>query len=603
MAYWRGKTLGQSALKALLRLVPYIARYRWQVVVGFVGFFLARFFEVSTYYGVALGIDAIGALVQEESLPFGLEIWEIVVGIVSAVVLRFIFVSRARRAFRLVGQKVSFDLREQLFASVLVQGPAFFGRIGVGDLMTRAIQDISLVQRLIAFGLIQVVIMVYAPLFGMTAMLFKSVSLTVLILPLLPILYFYAQYVATQMAESSQQVQESLSMLAAHTQENLSGIRTVQAQAQEENEIKRFFKTNNQYASAFYEQARINSLMTAWTPWLTALAQLAIIVYGGNLVLTGALSVGDLIFFLACLNMLLQPIRMAGFFITMVARAKVGVERLCEVFDAPPEIIDRPTGEAPALIGGAFVFKQASFTYPGAVVPALTDLNFSIERGESIGIVGRVGSGKSTLLKLCTRLLELSEGSVELDGVPIDRYALAQLRSQIAQVLQDPFLFGEPLSANISYDDPERALDLIWDAADAAALRETVLTFPEQMSTLVGERGVTLSGGQKQRTTLARGLIRNAPVLILDDCFSAVDTETEEHILSRLKRLRAGKTTILVSHRVSTLRHTDRILVLDGGRLMESGSHDALLAKGGLYAELERLQTQGQRSDFEPELV
>lgn len=603
MAYWRGKTLGQSALKALLRLVPYIARYRWQVVVGFVGFFLARFFEVSTYYGVALGIDAIGALVQEEPLPFGLEIWEIVVGIVSAVVLRFIFVSRARRAFRLVGQKVSFDLREQLFASVLVQGPAFFGRIGVGDLMTRAIQDISLVQRLIAFGLIQVVIMVYAPLFGMTAMLFKSVSLTVLILPLLPILYFYAQYVATQMAESSQQVQESLSMLAAHTQENLSGIRTVQAQAQEENEIKRFFKTNNQYASAFYEQARINSLMTAWTPWLTALAQLAIIVYGGNLVLTGALSVGDLIFFLACLNMLLQPIRMAGFFITMVARAKVGVERLCEVFDAPPEIIDRPTGEAPALIGGAFVFKQASFTYPGAVVPALTDLNFSIERGESIGIVGRVGSGKSTLLKLCTRLLELSEGSVELDGVPIDRYALAQLRSQIAQVLQDPFLFGEPLSANISYDDPERALDLIWDAADAAALRETVLTFPEQMSTLVGERGVTLSGGQKQRTTLARGLIRNAPVLILDDCFSAVDTETEEHILSRLKRLRAGKTTILVSHRVSTLRHTDRILVLDGGRLMESGSHDALLAKGGLYAELERLQTQGQRSDFEPELV
>ncbi len=224
MAYCRGKNNGQTALKALLRLVPYIARYRLQVVVGFVGFFLSRFFEVSTYYGVALGIDAIGALIQKESLPYGLEIWQIVVGIVSAVVLRFIFVSRARRAFRLVGQKVSFDLREQLFASVLVQGPAFFGRIGVGDLMTRAIQDISLVQRLIAFGLIQVVIMVYAPLFGMTAMLFKSVSLTLLILPLLPILYFYAQYVATQMGESSQQVQEALSMLATQTQENLSGM-------------------------------------------------------------------------------------------------------------------------------------------------------------------------------------------------------------------------------------------------------------------------------------------------------------------------------------------------------------------------------------------
>ena len=239
-------------MNALLRLVPYISRYRWQVVGGFVGFFLARFFEVRTYYGVALGIDAIAALVNGTSLPYGLRITDIVIGIVAAVALRFIFVARARQDFRRVGQQISFDLREQLFASVLVQGQGFFGKIGVGDLMTRAIQDIALVQRLIAFGLIKVVIMIYAPLFGMTAMLFKSVSLTLLILPLLPILYLYAQFVAKQMAVSSQRVQESLSELAAHTQENLSGIRTVQAQAQEENEIQRFFETNNQYSGAFY---------------------------------------------------------------------------------------------------------------------------------------------------------------------------------------------------------------------------------------------------------------------------------------------------------------------------------------------------------------
>jgi len=580
-------------LNALLRLVPYIARYRWQVVMGFVGFFLARFFEVSTYYGVALGIDAIGAIVNATSTPYGLKIWEIVVVIVSAVVLRFVFVARARQAFRRVGQKISFDLREQLFASVLVQGQGFFSRIGVGDLMTRAIQDIALVQRLIAFGLIQVVIMIYAPLFGLTAMLFKSVSLTLLILPLLPVLYVYAQFVAKQMADSSQRVQESLSELASHTQENLSGIRTVQAQAQEDNEIKRFFKTNNQYGQAFYEQARINSLMTAWTPWLTALAQLGIIVYGGHLVMTGALSVGDLIFFLACLNMLLQPIRMAGFFITMLARAKVGVTRLCEVFDAEPEIADRPTGKAPYQIAGAFDFHEVGYRYPGSQVPALSGISLQIAAGESIGIVGRVGSGKSTLLKLCTRMLDIESGVLKLDGASISDYPLQQLRSQIAQVLQDPFLFGEPLSNNISYDDPDRALERIWDAADAAALANTVREFPEQMNTLVGERGVTLSGGQKQRAALARGLIRHAPVLILDDCFSAVDTETEEHILSRLKALRTGKTTILVSHRVSTLRHTDRIVVLDEGRLVEAGHHDALVAANGLYAELERLQTQG----------
>jgi ATP-binding cassette subfamily B protein len=223
----------------------------------------------------------------------------------------------------------------------------------------------------------------------------------------------------------------------------------------------------------------------------------------------------------------------------------------------------------------------------------LSGISLQIAAGESIGIVGRVGSGKSTLLKLCTRMLDIESGVLKLDGASISDYPLQQLRSQIAQVLQDPFLFGEPLANNISYDDPDRALERIWDAADAAALANTVREFPEQMNTLVGERGVTLSGGQKQRAALARGLIRHAPVLILDDCFSAVDTETEEHILSRLKALRTGKTTILVSHRVSTLRHTDRIVVLDEGRLVEAGHHDALVAANGLYAELERLQTQG----------
>jgi ATP-binding cassette subfamily B protein len=190
-------------------------------------------------------------------------------------------------------------------------------------------------------------------------------------------------------------------------------------------------------------------------------------------------------------------------------------------------------------------------------------------------------------------MLDVKSGTLFLDGAPIKDYPLGQLRAQIAQVLQDPFLFGEPLGDNISYDDPDRALEQVWDAADAAALASTVRGFPEEMKTLVGERGVTLSGGQKQRAALARGLIRHAPVLILDDCFSAVDTETEEHILSRLKALRAGKTTLLVSHRVSTLRHTDRIFVLDEGRLVEAGHHDELIALDGLYAELERLQTQG----------
>lgn len=542
-----------------------------------------------------MGIDSIQQVIENATPEYS--IGQVALGIVCCVLMRFIVVIYARRGLRRVGFAVSYDLRQSLFSKVQQQGSEFFARMGVGDIMTRAIQDIALIQRLIAFGSFGIVIMVYAPFFAIIAMTYKSPSLTLLILPVLPIIFLYGWKMSGTMADSSLVMQEGLSALTTHTQENLSGIRTVQAQAQEQNEIKRFWVTNDQYATAFYDQARINSLMTAWMPWLASAAQLMIIIYGGNLVLENQLSVGDLIFFLACLNMLLQPIRMAGMLVTMVQRGAVATTRLFEIFDAKPEIIDNPSGLTPDIISGDFELKHLGYTYPGASEPALQDINLRIHRGESIGIVGRVGSGKSTLLKHFTRMLDSSDGQLLVDDIDVQSYPLRQIRRQIAQVLQDPFLFAEPLRNNISYDDPERTLELVWGSAESAALKETILEFPEQLDTLVGERGVTLSGGQKQRTTLARGFIRDAPVLILDDCFSSVDTETEEHILSRLKSLRDDRTTILVSHRVSTLRHSDRIIVMDEGSIAESGTHEELLALDGLYAELERLQTPGAGSD------
>jgi len=542
-----------------------------------------------------MGIDSIQQVIENATPEYS--IGQVALGIVCCVLMRFIVVIYARRGLRRVGFAVSYDLRQSLFSKVQQQGSEFFARMGVGDIMTRAIQDIALIQRLIAFGSFGIVIMVYAPFFAIIAMTYKSPSLTLLILPVLPIIFLYGWKMSGAMADSSLAMQEGLSALTTHTQENLSGIRTVQAQAQEQNEINRFWVTNDQYATAFYDQARINSLMTAWMPWLASAAQLMIIIYGGNLVLENQLSVGDLIFFLACLNMLLQPIRMAGMLVTMVQRGAVATRRLFEIFDAKPEIIDNPSGLTPDIISGDFELKHLGYTYPGASEPALQDINLRIHRGESIGIVGRVGSGKSTLLKHFTRMLDSSDGQLLVDDIDVKSYPLRQIRRQIAQVLQDPFLFAEPLRNNISYDDPDRTLELVWGSAESAALKETILEFPEQLDTLVGERGVTLSGGQKQRTTLARGFIRDAPVLILDDCFSSVDTETEEHILSRLKSLRDDRTTILVSHRVSTLRHSDRIIVMDEGSIAESGTHEELLALDGLYAELERLQTPGADSD------
>lgn len=580
-------------MKSLLRLIPFLHPYRYKVLAGFIGFFVARLFEASAFLLVAAGIDAIDLLGRTGETVIGRSVGLIALGIVLTVFGRFGVVVYARIVLRRIGIAVSFDLRQKLYASVQRQGSQFFGRISVGDIMTRAIQDISLIQRLLSFGLILLVIMVYAPVIALTVMFYKSPTLAWFILPGLPIIFVYCWWMAQQLAVTSLAVQQRLSDLSSHTQENLSGIRTVQAMVQEDNEIARFLNTNNAYADAFYAQARINSLMVAWMPLFAQVCQLAILVIGGQQVIDGKITIGDLFVFFYFLNMLLQPIRMAGFMVTLVQRAAVATNRLYEIFDAEPEIKDCPSGETPEEIIGKFELRHLSYTYPGTDKPVLKDINLTIEAGESFAIVGRVGSGKSTLLKHFTRLVDTAPSQLYLDGYDVRDYPLSQLRIQIAQVLQDPFLFGEPLRNNISYDNPDREVEHIWDSADAAAMRGTIEDFPQQLETLVGERGVTLSGGQKQRTALARGLIRDEQVLILDDCFSSVDTETEEHILSRLKEMRRNKTTIIVSHRVSTLRHSDRILVLEEGEVAELGTHQELVALNGIYAELERLQTQG----------
>ena len=578
-----------ALLAALWQLRRFIGPHRRGLYVGIAAFGVARIFEAMVPVLTAVSINRM--VEGDFNLTYP------VLGIVGAVLVRYCVVTFARFNVRRVALKVSFDLRQAFFDKLQEQGAEFFAEFSIGDMMTRAVADISLIQRLISMGTILLIIMVYATVVGFGFMLYYSPWLTLLLLPPMPLVYAYALHSAKAMGVASAEVQDRLSDLGTHTQENLSGIRTIQAMVQEENEIQRFAATNQAYADVFYEQGRINSAMGAWMPSLAAICSLTILGYGGSQVLNGSLAIGDFVAFFMFVNMVVAPFRVAGFIVNLFQRAGVASRRLFEVFERPAEITDAPAPQAPTEIAGALHIENLSYRYPGSAVNAIDDLSLSVAPGETLAIMGRVGSGKTTLLKQIVRLIDPAPSSIFIDRHPVGDYPLNQLRTQVALVPQDPFLFAEPLKSNITYDDPARSLARIWEAATSADLKDTISDFPEQLDTLIGERGVTLSGGQKQRATLARGLIRRAPILILDDCFSAVDTETEEHILGELKRLRQNQTTLLVSHRVSTARHADRIVVIDAGRIIESGKHDELLANQGYYAELERVQREGGEED------
>lgn len=569
----------------LLRLVPFVRKYKGRLLGGIALFFIARLFEAAVPLCLMVGINRLTRGESDLLLP--------ILGIVGAVVARFLVVSWARIAVRRAGFLVQYDLRHAFYKRLQRMGPTFYRQYAIGDLMTRAVADIQLIRRLIGNGTTMVVIFCFATLIGFSCMVFLSPTLTLFVLPPLPILLFYTWRTSLRLGVASRQVQEKLSALGSHVQENLSGIRTVQAMALERQELDRFDDRNQDYTDAFYTHARIHSIMHSVMPTLAAASAIAILGYGGYSVLEGSLSIGAFTAFFFYVNMIVQPFRVAGMIISMLQRAAVASRRLFAVFDSEPEIADQASPWAPELIRGNVDFRQLTFAYEDSTQKALSNISLSIRRGEIVTFMGRIGSGKTTLLKQVVRLLDTPKDSVFIDEFDVCDYPLDRLRSQVAYVPQDTFLFGEPLRSNISYDQPRRKIDQVWLAAEAASLSDSIEEMAFKMETVVGERGVTLSGGQKQRATLARGLIRNAPVLILDDCFSSVDTETEEQILSSLSAMRANKTTLLVSHRVSTARHSDRIVILEDGQIAELGTHEHLLSLNGIYAELERIQREG----------
>ncbi|HEY0302667.1 MAG TPA: ABC transporter ATP-binding protein [Rhizomicrobium sp.] len=588
------------------RLLPLVNRHGLAFWGGMFFICLGRVFEAGMPLLVGLGVNRVAAGDWRLALP--------VLGILALAVVRYISVAYGRQLVRMTGVTVTYAMRERLYWHFELQGPRFFARFATGDLMARAINDLNLVRQLIGVGSRTLIVLGFSGLVAFAFMLVLSPRLTLWLLPVMPFIAGMGYHLSKRIYDQSTLVQEGFSSLSESVQENLNGIRTIQTHAQEDREVARFKQVSGAYADNYFRLMVMNAALNAWMVVFTGIAVVIIMGFGGDAVMRGEMSVGVFTAFTLYLGMAVAPIQQSGQIVSMFQRGSSGAARLFEILDYEPEIRDAPEARPLDRIGGDIKLQHLSYTYPrraaaaeartvgapAAGLAALKDVSLEIRAGEMIAILGRVGSGKSTLLRSIVRLLDPPPGTVYLDGRDIRLLPLAQVRGQIALVPQDPFLFADELGRNISYDNPMREESEVRDAAEAADLEDTIARFPDHLRTLVGERGVTLSGGQKQRTSLARGLIRDTPVLLLDDCFSSVDTETEEHILARLKELRAGRTTLLVSHRVSTARHADRIVVLENGRIAECGTHAELLAVDGIYANFARVQ--GRREELVHEL-
>ncbi|MBI2774163.1 MAG: ABC transporter ATP-binding protein [Chloroflexi bacterium] len=571
----------------------YLSRHGLQLVAGMVLVTGAAFLAVIPPRFIGAIVDDVNA-----GAPYG-SIVVLSLGMVGVAALEAILRGLGRYQVIDASRVVEYEMRNDLLSHLQRMHLAYFQHQRIGDLMARLTNDLTAVRQMYGFGVLMTTGTTATLVFSIASMLQVNVKLTVITLVLMPVASASFWAIGRKVNRKFQQLQAQFGDLSTKAQENFSGIRVVKAYSQEEPEIEAFGEVNAEYVRRAIDLAKFNGLIWPAMALIIGVAVLATLYVGGIDAISGDMTIGQLVQFVAYLYLLQWPMIAFGEITNIFQQGWASLNRLQDIFDARPAIAD-PIDPVPTAVRGEVEMRGVTFAYGSTIV--LRDVSFRVPAGGSLAIVGPTGSGKSSLVNLIPRLFDAQRGEVLIDGVNVTRYPLRTLRRAVGYVPQETFLFSVPLRENVGYGREEElpADRLAW-AADVAQLDKDVQDFPAGYDTMIGERGVTLSGGQKQRAAIARAVAKDPRVLILDDALSAVDTYTESEILRRLRGVMRERTSIVVSHRISTVKDADEILVLDEGRIAERGTHLALLERGGLYAQMYRRQLLEEELEVDEE--